>query len=571
MRKIAITSGDPAGIGGEIIAKALKFFPLPQDCIFIIYGSFPYWNFGNEIVQISSVEQAIDSKKIYHIPIENKEIILGQPSKYSGEIAYYILEKVSQDLNKSLLDAVITCPISKSKIRESIPDFIGHTEFFAEKSNSQNVVMSFYSKVFSLSLLTTHISIEDVCQQLNEAYFKEKIRLIYKEAIQTSSKPKIAILAVNPHGGEEGAFGNIDEKIKIYLQDLQKENIFIDGPFPADTFFAYKLKDYKHIISAYHDQGLIPFKMLSKGSGVNVSLGLPYIRVSVDHGTAFDIATQNIADKGSFLAAMEYVLNKLQISTPSPNAYSVFANFYDEYMSHVNYTHWVNLVLDLYKRAKNSYPQKILELACGTANISCELVKKGYDVYASDLSPQMLSLASEKKYAPKLFWANMCDKIKYANFDLVLNLFDSFNYLLSKDEIRQMLKNVYLCLNEKGIFIFDVTTMNNCLTYFNGFVNYEETDRKTFIHTSELNKDLQTTNLNFFLKDNLFYKNYKETHQQRIYNTDVLQNLIKNSGFTLLGIFANNGQAMNFQDYNMDFQEKRLFYILKRINTGEKK
>jgi len=568
MKKIAITTGDPAGIGPEITSKAIRYLQLNKDIVYIVYGQIDEYSDGNKVEKINNVDKALCRNKIYWIEICNKKIKKGVPTKESGKLTLEILTRCSDDLNSGKIDAVVTAPVSKDAIRYSQPDFIGHTEFFAIKSNTDTVVMSFWGPYFNLALLSTHIAVSDISNYLTNEPLKPKFRLIYQEVNKRINSPKIAMLAVNPHAGEKGAFGKDDHYIEKILQELRDENINIDGPFPADTFFATKATNYDMIISAYHDQGLIPFKMISAEQGVNVTLGLPYIRTSVDHGTAFDIAGKGIASEKSLLHAINFAVNSLINSKQDNCNYTTFAEYYDNYMSHVNYEDWVDFILSHYNKKNGKSPTKILELACGSANVSSRLVKKGLDVDASDISSKMLKIASDKAFAPNLYQHNMLDEIPYKNYDLILLLFDSINYLKDIKQVKIILDNVHNAMSDHGTFIFDITTLKNCENHFNGFLNVEDEEDKTFIHKSDFEQSsgFQTTELTFFKKKGFMYERFDEKHEQKIFRVSELINCIENSQLKLTGIY-NIGNNENLIEHNSKILESnfsRLFFILSK-------
>ena len=569
MRKIGISSGDPAGIGPEIVTKALRFIDLPDNFIFIVYGKINHFSNGNKIEKIESVKQAISPKSIYWIEIDNHKIKAGKSSSASGVIAYKILEQCAEDLNLKELDAIVTCPVSKEDIHYTHPEFIGHTEFFADSANTKNVIMSFWGKHFHLALLTTHLAVQDVSKVLTKEVIEYKLRMIHKETNNILVRPKIAILAMNPHAGENCAFGLEDEKIKKILTKLASENIIIDGPFPADTFFATKARNYDMIISAYHDQGLIPFKMISSEEGVNVTLGLPYIRTSVDHGTAFDIAGKNIASEKSLLYAIEFAQKMLApYLKEKHNNYSIFAKYYDQYMSHVNYDDWVQFILKQFHKQFNKNPERILELACGTANISCQMVKRGLSVDASDVSEEMLKIAASKAFCPNLFQHNMTALLPAARYDLAVLLFDSINYLREEQDILKLFNNVYNTLNENGMFIFDITTPKNCEQNFDGFVNLQDTKEEYLIHQSDFDAKnfIQTSQLTFFVKKGFLYSRSDEIHKQRIYRVSEMMKLIEQTNFKLKKInsigFKDN--LINSDITLLDLNFTRLFFVLEK-------
>ncbi len=568
MKKIAITTGDPAGIGPEITSKAIRFLKLRKDIIFIVYGKLDIFNDGNPIVKIDKSTDATSPENIYWIEIDSK-IQMGKPTAESGKIAYEILSRCAVDINSKSIAAVVTAPVSKDAIRKTHPTFIGHTEFFATSSNTKNVIMSFWGPYFNLSLLTTHIAVSDVSKHFTSSSLKTKFRLIHQETNKMIENPKIAMLAVNPHAGENGAFGNEDQLIASILKDLKEENIYIDGPFPADTFFATKATTYDMIISAYHDQGLIPFKMISADEGVNVTLGLPFIRTSVDHGTAYDIAGKGIASERSLLQAIKFA--EKMISKPDEitnNNYGIFAEYYDKYMGHVDYKNWIDFILSQYNKAYGKSPEKILELACGTANIASQLVKKGLKVDASDISPEMLKIASEKPFPPNLKLQKMTDQLPKHKYDLVLLLFDSLNYLLSMKKVDLLLNNVHNTLVANGIFVFDVTTPRNSKMNFDGFINIEQSQDDIFIHQSDFedSENIQVSKLTFFKKKGFLFARYDEEHKQKIFKISELIKNIKKTEFKLKGIYR-IGYDENLVDHDPKILESnfsRLFFVLEK-------
>jgi 4-hydroxythreonine-4-phosphate dehydrogenase len=569
MKKIAITTGDPAGIGSEITSKSLRFSELKKNIIYIVYGKIKLFKDGNMLKKIDHAEEAISPEKVYWIEIDDDKIEVGKPTGRSGEIAYQILERCSEDLNSRLIDAVVTCPVSKEAIHQSQPDFIGHTEFFAKRSGTENVIMSFWGPHFNLALLTTHLAVSDVPNLLNKAFLETRFRLIHQEVCKLLKKPKIAMLAINPHAGESGAFGKEDILVKSVLGQLKENGIDIDGPFPADTFFAHHATRYNMIISAFHDQGLIPFKMLSMEEGVNVTLGLPYIRTSVDHGTAFDIAGTGKASEKSLLKAIMFAEMLLfptkQIKKQN---YSIFAKYYDTYMSHVDYNKWVNFILKQFNKIHEENPKRILELACGTANVSCQLVKKGLQVDASDISAEMLKIAAKKPFSPNLSQRDMIAKLPANAYDLVILLFDSLNYILQKEDIFTLLTNVHDTLQPGGLFIFDLTTPRNCENNFDGFINIEEDKDEFFIHQSDFDSAnfIQKTHLTFFLKKGFLYSRKDEIHKQKIYKADEMVKLIGETNFQFKGIYSigYDENLLNREIYILDRNFSRLFFVLEK-------
>ncbi len=308
MAIIAITIGDPAGIGPEIVLKVLERNPF--DHTIILYGAFPKNMIIPKFSEIHEVNDIKDiGKGIFRMQSkEDANFISGKPSKESGIVAYNAIKKAGEHALEGFIDAVVTAPISKHYIQLSHSDFIGHTEFFAHQAQCPEVMMSFFSEKLNVALLTTHCALCEVSSYLNIENVIDKIHIINNSLKKFFhiTKPKLALLGLNPHASEDGAFGNEElDTLKPTIDILRTQGVEIDGPYPADTFFAGNYHKYDMIISAYHDQALIPFKMLSFDTGVNVTLGLPYIRTSVDHGTAFDIAGKNLASEQSLLSAIE--------------------------------------------------------------------------------------------------------------------------------------------------------------------------------------------------------------------------------------------------------------------------
>ena len=309
MKKIGITIGDPTGIGPEITSKVINSYSGKNTII--VYGSFPIGSKIDNLIKIYDIIeiQNFSESNLFWIPtFQDYGFKPGKPSKFSGLSAYNAIKTAGEDALKKKIDAIVTGPLSKHFIQLTYPDFVGHTEFFANQSSTENFVMSFFSEKLNVALLTTHIALKNVSKNLEKNKIANQIRLIQlslKKYFKIED-PQLAMLGLNPHSGEDGAFGKEEQRILTpVIKQLNEEKISIYGPFPADTFFAGNYQKYDIIIAAYHDQGLIPFKMLSFDKGVNVTLGLPYIRTSVAHGTAFDIAGKNIASEKSMSEALK--------------------------------------------------------------------------------------------------------------------------------------------------------------------------------------------------------------------------------------------------------------------------
>ena len=317
---IGISIGDPNGIGIEIILKVLSESHLYEKCNFIIYSSLDLIVKQQDFFKITTLPlKKIDSlDKIVSDHINIKEVFssskfeFGKNDKEISANGIISFKEAVEDAKSKKIDILITAPINKSLSYSSSFKFSGHTDYLKNTFNI-DPMMLMVSGNLKLGLLTEHIPLKDVVSEITTKKVIQKI----KSLIDTLNNdflikdPKIAILAINPHVGDNGVIGSDDQNILIpAITDLNKDNNLIFGPFSADTFFCNEnYKQYDGIIAAYHDQGLIPFKTISFGNGVNYSSGLPIIRTSPDHGTGFDIAGQGIASTSSFIQALKVGLD----------------------------------------------------------------------------------------------------------------------------------------------------------------------------------------------------------------------------------------------------------------------
>jgi len=291
---IAITLGDPGGIGPEIVLKALN-----QE--------------KGDFVLIGSIQSLKESSKICSIPLPDVdmihidgEYIWGKVSACNGRIAYESLITAIDLAIEGRVKGIVTAPLSKESLHLAGYNYPGQTEILAEKTNAQDYGMLMVSDDFRMLLLTTHIPLSQVPQSITEELIIRKVSLLNKtlKEIFKIENPRILLLGVNPHAGEDGLIGDEEkEKILPAIEKLRKEGIAVEGPVPPDTFFIEK--GFDAYVAMYHDQGMIPFKLLFFHSGVNMTIGLPFIRTSPDHGTAFDIAGRCIADHRSMLSAIK--------------------------------------------------------------------------------------------------------------------------------------------------------------------------------------------------------------------------------------------------------------------------
>ncbi len=315
--KIGITHGDVNGINYEIIMKSLMD-PRVMDMLTpVVYGSskvasyyrktlnFPDFHFNI----IKSADKALKNKSnLINIHPQEIKIDLGHSTETAGKIAYLALEWAIEDLKKGFIDALVTAPINKKNIQSKNFNFPGHTEYLAKKFNIDDYLMLMISQNMRIGVITGHVPLRDVPSLITQDMILKKIKVLNHTLIKDFyiRKPKVAILGLNPHAGDKGVIGNEDDQIiKPAIKRAFDEGILCFGPYPADGFFGSSTySDFDGILAMYHDQGLIPFKALSFKSGVNYTAGLPVIRTSPAHGTAYDIAGKNLASPDAFRQAL---------------------------------------------------------------------------------------------------------------------------------------------------------------------------------------------------------------------------------------------------------------------------
>jgi 4-hydroxythreonine-4-phosphate dehydrogenase len=317
MKRFVLTCGDINGIGPEIAIKALnklsskkkklKFtLIIPENIFFktsqLIKPKFKFEisnNYTNKTDQIVQI-----------LTLKTYKQNIGKPTDSSGEAAYEVLKTSFKLLQGNLVDAVVTAPISKTALKiAGIKKYPGQTEMFADWCGVKNFVMTFLSKKLRVSLYSIHIPLKEVPNSLYKKDLLDKLNILYNMLRNDLGlkKPKIAVLGLNPHAGENGVIGDEEKRILIPALKQKKISGFTEGPFSSDAFFAKrKFEEYDMIFGLYHDQVLIPFKYINSGKGVNYTAGLPIIRTSPDHGVAYDIAGKGIADENSLIEAIKY-------------------------------------------------------------------------------------------------------------------------------------------------------------------------------------------------------------------------------------------------------------------------
>ncbi len=315
--KVGITQGDINGIGYEIIIKTLTDKRITDLCIPIVYGSPKLASYHRKSLNIENFSLNIIKNpenanpkrpNVINCVPENTRIELGKMTKESGAAAFASLEAAVKDLTEGKIDVLVTAPINKNSIQSEDFKFPGHTEYLQQKTNSGDVLMLMIGERMKVGVVTGHIPIKDVASEISEEKILKKLRLMNESLLKdfTLRKPKIAVLGLNPHAGDGGVIGKEEEDIIIpALNKARDEGIMAVGPYAADGFFGSEsyLK-FDAILAMYHDQGLAPFKAVEFETAVNYTAGLPVIRTSPGHGTAFEIAGKGKASPDSFRHAL---------------------------------------------------------------------------------------------------------------------------------------------------------------------------------------------------------------------------------------------------------------------------
>ena len=316
--RITITMGDPAGIGPEVILKALLQGDIYKVCRPIVLGDINVLRMVSKKLGPLSFHTIETPSELTGSPglvdvisvsnLKRDSFIPGRPTVPGGKaMVDYIIKAV--DFNKDgQVSAMVTCPISKELMHKAGYRFDGHTELLANLTNTRDYGMMLANESLRVSLVTIHCALKEVPQRLNKTLILKTIRLTYRtlEEDFAIKKPHVAVAGLNPHAGEAGLFGLEDKEIiQPAVDEAKTEGLLVDGPFPADTIFYHAVNGkFDAVVAMYHDQGLIPVKLLHFSDSVNITLGLPIVRTSVDHGTAYDIAGKGVADPSSLMAAI---------------------------------------------------------------------------------------------------------------------------------------------------------------------------------------------------------------------------------------------------------------------------
>jgi 4-hydroxythreonine-4-phosphate dehydrogenase len=315
MNKFVFTCGDINGIGPEIVIKTINKINKQKNITIYFLCPANVFNQASKttkpLFNFKVIKRISEAKRsgIFVIDFGTYKQNLGKPTKSSGAAAFKAIKISFRILRDQKADAVITAPISKTAINKAKINFPGHTEMYAEWSEAKDFVMTFLSDKMYAGLVTIHEPIKNVAKLITAKRLKDKIETILntlKIDLKISS-PKIAVLGLNPHAGENGVIGKEETEIIQPVIMNKKFSQYLSGPFSPDAFFANHLyKKFDLVLGMYHDQALIPFKLLNFGGGVNYTAGLPIVRTSPDHGVAYDIAGKNLADESSILLAFRY-------------------------------------------------------------------------------------------------------------------------------------------------------------------------------------------------------------------------------------------------------------------------
>ena len=314
---IGITCGDLNGIGTELIIKVFSDSRVLELCTPVIFASnkvinfyrktLPEFNFNWQNIKDLTRLNA-KQMNIYNCWEEDVSITPGQLTESGGKYAVRSLQAAVHSLKQKEIDGLVTAPIHKKNVQSAEFNYTGHTPFLKNYFGVSDVVMLLFANEFRVALVTEHIPVNEVASKISKEIITRKLNIL-NESLQKDfgiDKPKIAVLGLNPHAGDEGLIGKEEETIIIpAIKEAKQNNMIVTGPFSADSFFAKQYHNrFDAVLAMYHDQGLVPFKTLASGEGVNYTAGLPVIRTSPDHGTAFDIAGKGKADESSFRTAV---------------------------------------------------------------------------------------------------------------------------------------------------------------------------------------------------------------------------------------------------------------------------
>ena len=302
--RLGLTLGDPAGIGPEVVLRALADGDRPAASM-VVYGPLSSLQdrarrFGLKLPEELGAE-------VVDVALEGP-VALGRTSGAGGRAAARAVLRAVDDVKAGRVDGIVTAPLNKESLHAAGYPWPGHTEMLAEAAGTADVAMMFVGGPLRVALLTIHCALRSVPDAVTPAEVRRVVRLVHRELPRFgTARRRIAVCGLNPHAGEGGLFGNEErDVIAPALESLRGEGIEVSGPYPADSLFVRASRgEFDAVVAGYHDQGLIPVKLLAFGHAVNVTIGLPFVRTSVDHGTGFDIVEKGTADGKSLVEAMK--------------------------------------------------------------------------------------------------------------------------------------------------------------------------------------------------------------------------------------------------------------------------
>ena len=312
---VGISIGDINGVGIEVILKSFEDKRMLEFCTPLLFGSSKVISFHKKILsietnihEIQSIQQIKEDQiNLLNIWDEDVKLELGKGTKTGGQYAFKSLNEATKSLKKGEIDILITAPINKDTIQSEEFNFSGHTEFL-ERNLEGESLMILMNDFLKIGLITGHIPISKIAETITPELIESKVKILNNSLKQdfNINKPKIAVLGLNPHSGDNGVIGQEEnEMIKPTITSIHEKGIFVYGPYAADGFFGSEAyKQFDGVLAMYHDQGLAPFKALTFGNGVNFTAGLSHVRISPDHGTAFDITGKGKANPDSFKEAV---------------------------------------------------------------------------------------------------------------------------------------------------------------------------------------------------------------------------------------------------------------------------
>lgn len=323
--RVAISHGDINGIGYEVILKTFSDARMYEFCTPVLYGSSNVASYHKKLLSLhqdvafnvvrSAAEAAERKLNIVNLTSEEVKIDLGKSTEVAGALSRGALNRACEDLRQNQVDVLVTAPINKKNIQAPGFDFPGHTEYLSHQFGCSSLMMMVCDRI-RIGIVTNHLALRDVPEALTHNLLFDKMMLM-NESLKRDfgiPMPKIAVLALDPHAGDNGVIGDFDMKVvKPVIDEVQGKGVLAYGPFPSDGFFgSSNFNHFDGVLALYHDQGLIPFKLMSFTEGVNFTAGLPYVRTSPAHGTAYDIAGHDKASEQSFRSAVYLACNILR-------------------------------------------------------------------------------------------------------------------------------------------------------------------------------------------------------------------------------------------------------------------